>query len=42
MTHKDAKRIDKLVKKAGVVIGTTGHSLGIMMERCTENKECHI
>lgn len=42
MTHKDARRIDKLVKKAGVGIGRTVHSLGIVMERCTEKKECHI
>ena len=38
MKHKDARRLDKLVKKAGTVIGTRLDSLGAVVERCTQKK----
>ena len=35
---KDAKRLNKLVKKAGSVLGERLDSLETVMERCTNNK----
>ena len=35
---KDAKRLNKLVKKAGSVLGERPDSLELVVERCTNNK----
>ncbi len=34
--HKDARRLGKLVERAGSVIGTRLDSLGAVVERCTK------
>ena len=36
--HKDARRLDKLVKRAGTVIGVRLDSLEDVVERCIEKK----
>ncbi len=33
--HKDVRRLDKLVERAGSVTGTRLDSLGSVVERCT-------
>ena len=38
MRDKDAKRLNKLVKKAGSALGERPDSLESVVERCTQNK----